>query len=141
MILVLESAQDGFVRVPRSRFVEGCAPGQEAFVRDVVASIRNHVIPVLGDLAIGQIQPVHISQWVADLDAKGLAPATTRKAYQLFDSNVPHRGIGSAPRRISRSVRAHLHGAEWRTNPADELPTSDLDAGDRWVGRRAVYVP
>ena len=50
------------------------------------ASIRNHVIPELGDLAIGQIQPVHISQWVAALDAKGLAPATTRKAYQLLSA-------------------------------------------------------
>ena len=44
-------------------------------------SIRNHVLPRFGLVPIGQLQPVHIGQWVADLDASGLAPATTRKAY------------------------------------------------------------
>ena len=47
-------------------------------------SIRNHVMPRFGQVPIGQLQPVHIGQWVADLDASGLAPATTRKAYQLL---------------------------------------------------------
>ena len=47
-------------------------------------SIRNHVIPRFGLVPIGQLQPVHVGQWVADLDASGLAPATTRKAYQLL---------------------------------------------------------
>lgn len=48
------------------------------------ASIRNHVIPALGAMPIGQIQPIHVGQWVASLKDQGLAPATTRKAYQLF---------------------------------------------------------
>jgi len=50
------------------------------------ASIRNHVVPELGDVPIGQIQPVHVAQWVLALNAKGLAPATTRKAYQLLSA-------------------------------------------------------
>lgn len=50
------------------------------------ASVRNHVIPELGNVPIGQIQPVHVAQWVAALDTKGLAPATTRKAYQLLSA-------------------------------------------------------
>lgn len=50
------------------------------------ASIRNHVILDLGNVPIGQIQPAHVAQWVAGLDAKGLAPATTRKAYQLLSA-------------------------------------------------------
>jgi integrase len=48
------------------------------------ASIRNHVIPEFGNVAIGEIQPVHISQWVSSLNVSGLAPATTIKAYQLL---------------------------------------------------------
>ena len=52
------------------------------------ASIRNHVIPRFGTVPIGRIQPVHIAQWVADLDAEGLAPATTRKAYQLLAAGL-----------------------------------------------------
>jgi integrase len=50
------------------------------------ASIRNHILPSLGPVPIGQLQPVNIAQWVAELDAKGLAPATTRKAYQLLSA-------------------------------------------------------
>lgn len=50
------------------------------------ASIRNHVAPRLGAFSIGQLQPVHIAQWVAELDAAGLSPATTRKAYQLLSA-------------------------------------------------------
>lgn len=50
------------------------------------ASIRNHVVPALGNMAIGQIQPVHVAQWVSEMDAQGLAPATTRKAYQLLSA-------------------------------------------------------
>jgi len=46
------------------------------------------VLPRFGTVPIGQIQPVHIAQWVADLDAKGLAPATTRKAYQLLAAGL-----------------------------------------------------
>ncbi len=42
------------------------------------------MIPKLGDVPIGQLQPVHISQWVVSLGDEGLAPATTRKAYQLL---------------------------------------------------------
>jgi len=48
------------------------------------ASIRNHVLPALGAVPIGQIQPIHVGQWVASLKDRGLAPATTRKAYQLL---------------------------------------------------------
>jgi integrase len=50
------------------------------------ASVRNHVLPVLGGAPVGRLQPVHIARWVADLDDKGLAPATIRKAYQLLSA-------------------------------------------------------
>jgi len=32
------------------------------------ATVRNHVVPAFGDWAIGRIQPIHVAQWVADLD-------------------------------------------------------------------------
>lgn len=50
------------------------------------ASIRNHILSTLGEIPMGRLQPVHVSRWVADLDARGLAPATVRKAYQLLSS-------------------------------------------------------
>ena len=48
------------------------------------ASIRNHILPNLGGIPIGRLRPVEVARWVADLDGKGLAPATVRKAYQLL---------------------------------------------------------
>lgn len=56
-------------------------------VRDE-AYMRNHVMPVFGDVAIGDLNPRQIRQWVASLVAKGLAPATVRKAYQLLTKSL-----------------------------------------------------
>jgi integrase len=80
-------------RLGRTRFAEWLVEWQatrtnlspQTRLRDE-ASIRNHVIPTFGSVAIGQLQPVHVARWVADLDANGLAPATTRKAYQLLSA-------------------------------------------------------
>ncbi|MCA1602380.1 MAG: tyrosine-type recombinase/integrase [Acidobacteria bacterium] len=56
-------------------------------VRDE-AYMRNHVMPTFADLAIGDLNPRQIRQWVASLVAKGLAPATVRKAYQLLTKSL-----------------------------------------------------
>ena len=65
------------------------------------ATVRNHVLPAFGSWAIGSIQPIHVAQWVADLDARGYAPATVRKAYQLLaaalDAAVEYGLIGRTP--------------------------------------------
>ena len=67
------------------------------------ATIRNHVLPKFGDWAIGSIQPIHVAQWVAELDARGYAAATVRKAYQLLaaalDAAVESGVIGRSPSR------------------------------------------
>lgn len=67
------------------------------------ATVRNHVLPAFGDWAIGSIQPIHVAQWVADLDDRGYAPATVRKAYQLLaaalDAAVGYGLVGRSPRR------------------------------------------
>ncbi len=65
------------------------------------ATIRNHVLPRFGTWMIGSIQPIHVAQWVADLDSAGYAPATVRKAYQLLaaamDAAVESGLIGRSP--------------------------------------------
>lgn len=33
------------------------------------ATIRNHILPAFGPWMIGSIQPIHVAQWIADLDA------------------------------------------------------------------------
>ena len=65
------------------------------------ATVRNHILPSLGPWLIGSIQPIHVAQWVAGLDARGYAPATVRKAYQLLaaalDAAVESGLIGRSP--------------------------------------------
>lgn len=45
--------------------------------------LDNHVLPTFGPLQLGQLHPALVAAWVAELDRKGLSPATTRKAYEL----------------------------------------------------------
>lgn len=47
--------------------------------------IRNHIEPFFGKMPLTSIDQIDVRAWVAGLDAKGLAPATVRKAYQLFE--------------------------------------------------------
>ncbi len=65
------------------------------------ATVRNHILPSFGPWLIGSIQPIHVAQWVAGLDARGYAPATVRKAYQLLaaalDAAVESGLIGRSP--------------------------------------------
>lgn len=48
------------------------------------AYIRNHVLPVFGELPLGAISQLEVRAWVADLAAGGRAPATVQKAYQTL---------------------------------------------------------
>ncbi|KAA3636521.1 MAG: site-specific integrase [Armatimonadetes bacterium] len=96
--------------------------GRQTQARDE-ATIRNHVLPRFGTWMIGSIQPIHVAQWVADLDAAGYAPATVRKAYQLLSAAMdaavesgligrsPCRGV-DLPRLETRSTIRFLEPAE-----------------------------
>lgn len=48
------------------------------------ASLRNHILPRFGDTPLARIDPASVRRWVADLEVKGLAPATVHKTYQIF---------------------------------------------------------
>lgn len=62
---------------------------------------RNHVRPTFGTTPIGKITQPDVVEWVHHLEGKGLAPATVRKAYQLFaktmSAAVAARLIVSSP--------------------------------------------
>lgn len=98
------------------------------------ASIRNHVIPKLGDVPIGQLQPVQISQWVASLSDEGLAPATTRKAYQLLAaalmSAVDNGLIPISPCRKVKLPR--LTSPEMRILEPPEIDTLAAEIDDQY---------
>lgn len=50
--------------------------------------IRNHVLPVFGDLPLAAIGQLDVRRWVADLSASGLAPSTMRKVYAIFGKTM-----------------------------------------------------
>ena len=87
------------------------------------ATIRNHVLPAFGDWALGSIQPIHVAQWVAGLDARGYAPATVHKAYQLLaaalDAAVESGLVGRSPCRGVRLPK--LEATEMRFLNPDEI--------------------
>jgi integrase len=46
--------------------------------------LRLHALPRFGDMPLAAISQLGVRAWVAELSAKGLAPATVVKAYQLL---------------------------------------------------------
>jgi integrase len=54
-------------------------------VRDT-GYVARYISPVFGALPVGQLTPSRLDAWVSDLRARGLAPATIRKAAQLLTS-------------------------------------------------------
>lgn len=68
--------------------------------------LRNHVLPTFGPFQLRAIEPTHLRQWVARLQAQGLAPSTVAKCFQIVarileaavtDGLLPH----SPRRRVS----------------------------------------
>ena len=50
--------------------------------------LNNHILPRFGSTELGELSPLEIRRWIADLVDKGLAPATVRKAYQIFSKSL-----------------------------------------------------
>jgi hypothetical protein len=46
--------------------------------------LRLHALPRFGDMPLAAIRQLEVRMWVAELSAKGLAPATVVKTYQLL---------------------------------------------------------
>ena len=46
--------------------------------------LRRYALPRFGDAPLAAISQHDVRAWVADLSARGLAPATVQKAYQLL---------------------------------------------------------
>jgi len=48
----------------------------------------SYILDVFGSIQLGRIEQVDVRAWVADLSARGLAPATVQKAYQIFAKSL-----------------------------------------------------
>ena len=50
--------------------------------------LHSLVLPTFGAMPLGSIQPLTIHRWLSDLNERGYAPATIRKAYQLLSRTL-----------------------------------------------------
>jgi hypothetical protein len=48
---------------------------------NIEGRLRNHILPMFGDMRMVGIRPEHVRAWVAHLSARGLSPATVKGAY------------------------------------------------------------
>ena len=46
--------------------------------------VRGHIVPRFGDLPLARIENADVQAWVAELSARGLAPASVKKIYDVF---------------------------------------------------------
>lgn len=50
--------------------------------------LRTHLLPEFGRIPISRIDPIHVQQWVADMDAAGLSTSRIRQSYQLLSASL-----------------------------------------------------
>lgn len=71
-----------FVREWEEKYArEHLAPGTLEAYR---LHLKNHILPVFGELEIGKIRPFHIVSLMSDLKAKNLAPGTVAYIYRVL---------------------------------------------------------
>jgi integrase len=70
------------------------------------AYMRTYVLPRFGDAPLASLSQENVTAWVADLSARGLAPATVQKAHQL----------------LSKSLRAAVAAGRIAKSPCHEVP-------------------
>ena len=94
--------------------------------------MRSLVLPTFGSRSLGEIQPIDVRAWIANLVASSKAPTTIRKAYQLL-SGVLEQAVtsGYIPRSPCRSI--DLPRLE-----ATEMRFLALDDVERLAGERGV---
>lgn len=89
------------------------------------ATFRTHIQPVFGTTPLGKLDRTRIRQWVTDLTASGLAPATVVKAVQVFNKTiraaVDDRIVAHNP--VEKLPLPRIHRDEMRFLTATELWT------------------
>ena len=65
--------------------------------------MRGHIVPRFGDLPLARIENADVQAWVAELSARGLAPASVKKIYDVFAKCVQAAVDGQ---RLPRNRRA-----------------------------------
>jgi integrase len=72
---------------------------------------RNHVRPAFGAIPLSAIDHQAIAQWIADLRATGLAPATVHKCHQI----------------LSKPLRAAVRAGRLAASPAESVPLPTVE--------------
>lgn len=73
--------------------------------------ISTHILPEFGKVRLSDITQLHVRKWVAELSAKGLAPATVQKVYQI----------------MSKIMRAAVDGELIAKTPCRSIPLPKVE--------------
>lgn len=83
------------------------------------ATYRNHVKPTFGDLPLSAIDHLAVTEWIAELNAKELAPATVQKAHQV----------------LSKIMRAAVDSGKLNASPCDRVKLPKIERQEmRFIG-------
>ena len=73
------------------------------------ASLRNHVLPFFRTMKLHAVRPSDVRRWMGEMESKGLAASTIRKAYQIvartFAAAVDDGRLAQSPCRSIRLPR------------------------------------
>ena len=82
--------------------------------------LSKHIMPWFGPMRMNEIMPSHVREWVSDLQAKGVSPATIQKVRfilsaiftaALNDVTYLHPSRASRPHRPEETPQDHHPGA------------------------------
>ena len=73
------------------------------------ATLKNHILPVLGSVEISDITSMHISEFLRGLADKHLSPKTVLNVYQLLHAMFEGGAVGGADRAEVPVERGRAH--------------------------------
>lgn len=73
------------IRAYAESWIEVCGL-RSTTVRGYRSALKNHILPLLGDVPLADLTMTGVKTWVSDLRAKGLAPASVRISHAVLRS-------------------------------------------------------
>ena len=110
--------------------------------------IAKHILPWFGPMRMNEIMPSHVREWVTDLQAKGVGPATIQKLRFILSAIFtaalddvtflhPCKGVKTptVPRKPLKIITPEQFDAIYEALPDDAwrlLIETDIESGLRW---------
>lgn len=143
LTVALKRRQDGLPQVSQrltvgsylSKWIEGVPSSVRATTyRGYEHMVRKHLVPRLGKIALGRLNPTDLTTMYSEMLAAGLAPRTVGHAHRILGRALREaEAAGMVPRNVCRLVRPpRAPHAEMKTLTAEQARTLiHASEGDR----------